>query len=133
MKNNKTWKVLNVNGIYNNIKRIIETKNIDLLTKASYKFLYLTSGFIAHYDINGFKAHYSEVADLITNLKRSSDLRDYDRYIKDGFFQKDDHSKDYYTSKSALYKKLYDYLEGINLTRRDYTEMVSVNRTEYNW
>jgi hypothetical protein len=34
-------------------------KNINTLNKRSYQFIMLSSGFIAHYDIHGFKAAYN--------------------------------------------------------------------------
>ena len=50
-------------------KRVIESRDINKMTKELYDFLNLYCGFIAHYNINGFKATYSppnEFADVFT-------------------------------------------------------------------
>ena len=88
------WKPLNTRAIINNLKKIFETKDIGLLTKPTYNFLYLTSGFIAHYDKHGFQCHYRNVDDLIRDLKSSNDI-ERPQYYLSSFFQNDDHSKYY--------------------------------------
>ena len=50
--------------LINNFKEVIETRNIDLMNKELYQFLNLHCGFIAHYDINGFKAIYKSPMDF---------------------------------------------------------------------
>jgi len=53
--------------IVRNFKKVIEARDINLMSKELYDFLNLYCGFIAHYDINGFKAVYSpprEFADV---------------------------------------------------------------------
>lgn len=44
---------------YRTFQRIIDGRNINLLDKNLYEHLHLHCGFIAHYDINGFKVEYS--------------------------------------------------------------------------
>ena len=44
--------------IVNNVVKAV--KNINSLNKTGYKYLYLCSGFIAHYDLYGFISHYSD-------------------------------------------------------------------------
>ena len=44
--------------IINNV--VAACKDISKLNKQGYKFLYLSSGFIAHYDRYGFMAHYGD-------------------------------------------------------------------------
>lgn len=106
----KNWQVLNANAITNNVKKVINSGNIDNLSKASYNFISGISGFIAHYNIDGFKDYYNDVDTFIMDLKNSTDLTDYNRYINDAFFQKDEHSKDYYTSKSKTLEALNNLL-----------------------
>ena len=43
--------------IVNNV--IKACNDIEKLNRTGYKFLYLANGFIAHYNLEGFKAHYS--------------------------------------------------------------------------
>ena len=45
-------------------KKIIEGRDISKITKELYEFFHLHCGFIAHYDINGFKATYSAPKDF---------------------------------------------------------------------
>ena len=47
-----------------NFQEVIETKDIGRMTKELYEFLNLYCGFIAHYDINGFKATYKSPTDF---------------------------------------------------------------------
>ena len=51
-------------AVIKNFKEVIETRNIDKMTKELYEFLHLHCGFIAHYDINGFKATYKSPRDF---------------------------------------------------------------------
>jgi hypothetical protein len=46
-------------SVVHNFRQVIETKDISLMGKELYQFLNLYCGFIAHYDISGFKAVYS--------------------------------------------------------------------------
>jgi len=50
--------------VIKNFKEVIENKDIDRMNKELYDFLTLYCGFIAHYDINGFKATYRRPLDF---------------------------------------------------------------------
>jgi hypothetical protein len=50
--------------VIKNFQEVIETKDISRMTKELYEFLILHCGFIAHYDINGFKATYRSRQDF---------------------------------------------------------------------
>ena len=54
-----------------NLRKVFATGEISHLTNASYKFLYLCSGFIAHYNLHGFQCEYSNVNDLKAQLARN--------------------------------------------------------------
>jgi len=74
-------------------------KDINKLNKRGYNFLYLCSGFIAHYDINGFKAYYSD----------HSLHADIDRYAKQNQwsnFKPSDRDYDYYMAKRDCYNQI---------------------------
>jgi len=45
--------------VVRNFRQVIEARDISLMKRELYQFLNLYCGFIAHYDINGFKAVYS--------------------------------------------------------------------------
>ena len=46
-------------AVMHNFRQVIEARDIQLMGKELYQFLNLHCGFIAHYDINGFKSVYS--------------------------------------------------------------------------
>jgi hypothetical protein len=51
-------------AVIKNFQEVIETKDIGGMTKELYEFLILHCGFIAHYDIHGFKATYKSPQDF---------------------------------------------------------------------
>lgn len=51
-------------AVIRNFKEVIETRDINRMSKELYDFLTLNCGFIAHYDINGFKAIYRTPRDF---------------------------------------------------------------------
>ncbi len=50
--------------VIRNFKEVIESRDIDRMSKELYDFLPLNCGFIAHYDIDGFKATYKAPRDF---------------------------------------------------------------------
>ena len=60
-------------AVIKNFKEVIETRNIDKMNKELYQFLNLYCGFIAHYDINGFKATYQSPLDFAETFIRHFD------------------------------------------------------------
>jgi len=51
-------------GVVKNFKKVIESRNIQSMNKELYQFLNLHCGFIAHYNIDGFKATYADPKDF---------------------------------------------------------------------
>jgi hypothetical protein len=51
-------------AVIKNFQEVIEHKDINRMNKELYTFLNLYCGFIAHYDINGFKATYQAPRDF---------------------------------------------------------------------
>lgn len=74
-------------------------KNIDSLNKTGYNFLYLCSGFIAHYDLYGFISHYSDY-----DLKR--DILSYAGQNQWKNFRPGERNYDYYMSKADVYNRI---------------------------
>ena len=74
-------------------------KNIDNLNKTGYKYLYLCSGFIAHYDLYGFIAHYSDrsLKQDILSFAGSNQWRN---------FRPGDTDYEYYMSKADVYSRI---------------------------
>jgi hypothetical protein len=74
-------------------------KNIDNLNKTGYKYLYLCSGFIAHYDLYGFIASYTG-----ESLKR--DILSYAGQNQWRNFRPGESDYDYYMSKADVYNRI---------------------------
>ena len=74
-------------------------KNIDNLNKTGYKYLYLCSGFIAHYDLYGFIASYTG-----ETLKR--DILSYAGRNQWKNFRPGESDYDYYMSKADVYNRI---------------------------
>jgi hypothetical protein len=51
-------------AVVKNFRKVIEARDINLMSKELYQFLNLYCGFIAHYDINGFKETYARPRDF---------------------------------------------------------------------
>jgi len=51
-------------AVIRNFKGVIESRDMHRMSKELYHFLTLYCGFIAHYDINGFKATYKAPRDF---------------------------------------------------------------------
>ena len=50
--------------VVRNFRKVIEARNINCMNKELYQFLTLYCSFIAHYNINGFKATYAHPRDF---------------------------------------------------------------------
>ena len=83
--------------IVNNVVKAV--KNIESLNKTGYNFLYLCSGFIAHYDLYGFISHYSD-----TNLKH--DIVSFAGQNQWKNFRPGDSDYEYYMSKADVYNRI---------------------------
>jgi hypothetical protein len=73
--------------------------NIDNLNKTGYKYLYLCSGFIAHYNLHGFIAHYS-------NRSLKQDILSYAGQNQWRNFRPGDTDYEYYKSKAEVYNRI---------------------------
>jgi hypothetical protein len=79
--------------------------NIESMTDRAYHYLYLASGFIAHYDKFGFMAHYQEPGSL------KADILDNQRDNQWSNFHPQDDSYDYYMQKKKIYNTICDCLK----------------------
>jgi len=93
--------------IVNSVKRVIEKDDIELLTKSAYKYLYLCSGFIAHYSLFGFRAHYEDVFHLVDAIKRNARMNQWDN------FRPGQEHYDYYMQKKEIYNQILEVCEAI--------------------
>jgi hypothetical protein len=74
-------------------------KDIEKLNSTGYKFLNLCSGFIAHYDLEGFKAYYSEHS-LQADIERNAKPNQW------GNFRPNDRDYEYYMAKRDCYNMI---------------------------
>lgn len=93
------------NRIIRNIGEVFINNDINHLSKEGYNFLYLCSGFIAHYDRYGFIANYS-VYSLAQDILRNKDQNQYNN------FSKDDKDFEYYMQKKRIYNKICGFARG---------------------
>lgn len=84
--------------IVNNV--VAACRDIEKLNKTGYDFLYLASGFIAHYDINGFKAHYSEPGSLQRDIEENARFNQWHN------FRTGEENAAYYHSKRDTYNAI---------------------------
>lgn len=103
LKHHAKW-TLNVKGIEKSIESIFKTGDMVKLTKDAYKFVMGESGFIAHYNHNGFIAEYQNDIDRFRR-KLHDAAADWKRYKTDSCFAESD-QKDYYAQKSELLRNL---------------------------
>jgi len=75
-------------------------KNINKLNKRGYAFLNVASGFIAHYDINGFKHYYQREGKLQQDIERNAKANQWNN------FRVGDEHADYYHAKRDCYNQI---------------------------
>ena len=78
-------------------------KDINRLNSRGYKFLHLAVGFIAHYNLDGFKGYYEDnslVQDIIDNAAHNQWRN----------FQPGDRDYDYQMAKKAVYNRIVEAL-----------------------
>jgi hypothetical protein len=90
-------------NILRSIESVLKNKDIDKLTKEAYNFLYLMSGFIAHYDLYGFRSNYRDLRYLVDDILHSADCIDPERMIQDKWFA-EQYGEIYCKSKVETFK-----------------------------
>jgi len=88
-------------NIVNNL--VAACKNIDKLNRTGYSFIYLASGFIAHYDITGFKSFYTDYS-LRDDIIRNASMNMWSN------FREGDMNYAYYMSKRDVYTQVVNKL-----------------------
>lgn len=88
--------------ILSSFRRVFSTGDIENLTNTAYKYIYLASGFIAHYNLYGFRDAYRDISHL------RADILDNARSNNWGNFRPSDKDYDYYMSKADVYRGLVE-------------------------
>ena len=85
-----------------NISRniISDCRNIEKLNGTGYRFIMNCSGFIAHYNIEGFKAAYSEPGSLQRAIERNARQNQWHN------FRPGERDAEYYHSKRDTYNMI---------------------------
>lgn len=87
-------KVLIVNNV------VKACKDINQLNKTGYNFLYLASGFIAHYDLHGFIDFYSHCVSLRNDIIGFANSNQWKN------FRPGERDYEYYMSKADVYNRI---------------------------
>ncbi len=86
------------------VKNVVSAcKNIDRLNGTGYKFINLACGFIAHYNLGGFKDFYSRYS-LKADIRRHAKSNMWDN------FRVGEQNYEYYMTKKAVYKAILEKL-----------------------
>ena len=83
--------------IVNNVLKACS--NINALNSTGYKYLYLANGFIAHYNIGGFRDYYTR-KDLLADIFKYEEQNTWRNFMpgQDNY--------EYYMSKKDVYKRI---------------------------
>lgn len=87
--------------IVNNV--LSACNDINKLNKRGYNFLYLASGFIAHYNLQGFIDYYQD-NNLINDILNNKKFNQWNN------FNSSDKNYDYYMSKKQVYNAICESL-----------------------
>lgn len=90
--------------IVNNVVKAC--KDPSKLSKQAYKYLYLCSGFIAHYNHGGFIGYYSREGKLREDILRFKDSNQWTN------FKPEDRDYYYYQSKAWIYNSIVNAIKG---------------------
>jgi len=98
--------------IANNIRKVVSTANIELLTKQSYNFLYLSSGFIAHYNLYGFRANYENTTEFANAILNKQSMNQWSN------FRPGERDYEYNMAKKECYNMICDELINLGFSKR---------------
>lgn len=99
--------------IVGNIKKVVLSQNSRNLTKQAYNFVMQASGFIAHYDLYGFQAEYSDTNELAVAILNNKSSNQWNN------FSPSDRDYDYMMAKKLCYNSICTMLleHGFKATR----------------
>jgi hypothetical protein len=88
--------------IVNSFKRVFEKRDIEQLTKQAYNFIMLSSGFIAHYSLYGFRNYYKDVGSL------ENDIIEYASANQWSNFHPGERDYEYMRQKAHIYTRIVE-------------------------
>jgi len=89
-----------VKSILKSIREVFEYNNIGYLTRSAYSYLYLCSGFIAHYNREGFQDHYERVETLRDDLFNNEPMNQWRNFLPE------DKDYEYMAQKRNIYNQI---------------------------
>ena len=89
-------------AILRSFSQVFKTGNINLLTKDAYKFIMLANGFIAHYDIHGFRDVYKDIGDFSHAIIRNRENNQWSN------FRPGDQNYEYMMQEKRIYNAICD-------------------------
>lgn len=95
-------------------RNVFAHNEISKLTKSAYNYIYLCSGFIAHYDVWGFRGHYADVESLKRDILRNLRANQWSN------FRPGEKDYEYYMQKRDIYNMIAEEVEAsMEQQRRD--------------
>ena len=94
------------NRILRNFGLVFKNNDISLLDKYGYGFIYLASGFIAHYGLQGFIHHYGTASEL------GEDILSNQPSNQSGNFHKGEKNYEYMMQKKEIYNQICEFANG---------------------
>lgn len=91
--------------IVSSIRKVFQTEDINNLTKSAYDFLNLSSGFIAHFNLYGFRDAYANVNDLKRQLANNYCANQWNN------FTPRDKDYEYMMQKKEIYNRVCSLFE----------------------
>jgi hypothetical protein len=91
--------------IVSSFKRIFQTNDINNLTPTAYRYIYQAGGFIAHYNLHGFRDAYQNVSDLKQDILQNQQINRWSN------FYPGEENYDYYQSKGEVYAEIVRLLQ----------------------
>ena len=92
--------------IVNNV--VAACRDISKLNKTGYQFISGCSGFIAHYDLHGFKSYYNDQWGHYCDNNLKADIVEYQRFNQWGNFHEGQQHFDYAMLKKAIYNAIVE-------------------------
>lgn len=86
-------------------RKVFQTGDISHLTKSAYNFIYQASGFIAHYNLYGFRDEYANVEILKRAIARNYGANQWRN------FRPGEQNYDYYMAKRDCYNNIAGLVE----------------------
>ena len=86
--------------IVNNV--VAACRDIERLNRTGYKFINLCAGFIAHYDLYGFRAAYGYSGKLAQDIMRNRFANEWKN------FHVGERDYDYYQQKARVYARIVE-------------------------